>query len=36
MDNDFIIIIEVYHGFVTDVKNLLHGWKYHVKNYEQG
>ena len=36
MDNDFIIIIEVYHGFVTDVKNLPHGWKYQVKNYEQG
>jgi hypothetical protein len=31
MNNDFTIIIEVYHGCVTDVKNLPKGWKYQVK-----
>ena len=35
IDNDFTIIIEVYYGCVTDVKNLPKGWKYQIKNFDQ-
>lgn len=35
IDDDITVIIEVYRGCVTDVKNLPKGWKYIIKDHEQ-
>lgn len=36
IDDDITLVIEVYRGCVTGVKNLPKGWKYIIKDLEQG